>query len=77
MTKYQLVYHVMYFTSSDQQILKQGVLTKRSQGKSRSRSLITNYKSRLFILTPTELSYYEGTIEVILFFNCCNLWLLV
>jgi len=53
----------MYFTSSDQQILKQGVLTKRSQGKSRSRSLITNYKSRLFILTPTELSYYEGTIE--------------
>jgi len=62
-TKYQLVYHVMYFTSSDQQILKQGVLTKRSQGKSRSRSLITNYKSRLFILTPTELSYYEGTIE--------------
>lgn len=54
----------MYFTSSDQQILKQGILTKRAQGKSGRRSIISNYKTRLFVLTPTELSYFEGTGEV-------------
>ncbi|XP_065059353.1 tyrosine-protein kinase Tec-like [Rhopilema esculentum] len=52
----------MYFSPSNQQTLKQGVLTKRSQGKSKILTTC-NYKSRLFVLTPEELSYYDGTEE--------------
>lgn len=52
----------MYFSASNQQILKQGVLVKRSQG--RSKVLTTcNFRSRLFILTPKDLSYHDGTEE--------------
>ena len=58
----------MYFSGRNQ-ILKQSVLTKRSQGKSRLSA--ANYKTRLFVLTPEEISYHEGTEEVcITVFDC-------
>eukprot|EP00112_Aurelia_sp_Birch-Aquarium-sp1_P010038 Seg2164.2 transcript_id=Seg2164.2/GoldUCD/mRNA.D3Y31 product="Tyrosine-protein kinase Tec" protein_id=Seg2164.2/GoldUCD/D3Y31 len=50
----------MYFSGRNQ-ILKQSVLTKRSQGKSRLSA--SNYRTRLFVLTPEEISYHEGTEE--------------
>ena len=42
--------------------LKVGILTKRAQQiKSISPP---NYKERVFVLTPTKLSYYEGNLTV-------------
>ncbi|XP_065670769.1 cytoplasmic tyrosine-protein kinase BMX isoform X7 [Hydra vulgaris] len=46
------------FHSNQSQILKQEVLTKRAIGKCRATPI--NYKERLFVLTPTHLTYYEG-----------------
>lgn len=44
-----------------EQELKVGMMTKRAQQK---KSLgPTNYKERVFVLTNSKLSYYEGTIE--------------
>ena len=42
--------------------LKVGYMVKRSQGKSTLGA--TNFKKRVFVLTPTRLSYYDGTPEV-------------
>lgn len=45
--------------------LKIGILTKRAQQiKSLSRP---NYKERVFVLTPSKLSYYEGSLAVSIF----------
>ena len=41
--------------------LKVGYMVKRSQGKSTLGA--TNFKKRVFILTPTRLAYYDGTLE--------------
>ena len=42
--------------------LKVGYMVKRSQGKSTLGA--TNFKKRVFVLTPSRLSYYDGTLEV-------------
>ncbi len=42
--------------------LKVSYMVKRSQGKSTLGAV--NFKKRVFVLSPTRLSYYEGTIEV-------------
>eukprot|EP00731_Ephydatia_muelleri_P030665 Em0022g179a len=41
--------------------LKVGYMVKRSQGKSTLGA--TNFKKRVFVLTPTRLAYYDGTME--------------
>ncbi|XP_065838243.1 tyrosine-protein kinase BTK-like [Oscarella lobularis] len=41
--------------------LKVGLMTKRSQGKSRMGPV--NYKQRVFVLTNEKLAYYEGSVE--------------
>lgn len=41
-------------------------LIKRSQQKKRTSPL--NYKERLFVLTKTRLTYYDGRAEVLLLF---------
>lgn len=42
--------------------LKVGCMVKRSQGKSAIGA--TNFKKRVFVLTPSRLSYYDGSMEV-------------
>ena len=42
--------------------LKVSYMVKRSQGKSAIGA--TNFKKRVFVLTPSRLSYFEGTLEV-------------
>lgn len=42
--------------------LKVGYMVKRSQGKSTLGA--TNFKKRVFSLTSSRLSYYDGTVEV-------------
>ena len=42
--------------------LKVSYMVKRSQGKSALGA--TNFKKRVFVLTPSRLSYYDGTLEV-------------
>ena len=42
--------------------LKVGYMVKRSQGKSALGA--TNFKKRVFVLTSSRLSYYDGTLEV-------------
>ena len=47
----------------DQNIeLKVGYMVKRSQGKSTLGAI--NFKKRVFVLTPSCLSYFDGTLEV-------------
>nr|CAB3226467.1 tyrosine-protein kinase Btk29A [Phallusia mammillata] len=41
--------------------LKVGMMTKRAQQKKSIGP--TNYKDRVFVLTPTKLSYYEGNLQ--------------
>lgn len=41
--------------------LKVSYMVKRSQGKSALGA--TNFKKRVFVLTPSRLSYYDGTLE--------------
>jgi hypothetical protein len=41
--------------------LKVGYMVKRSQGKSALGA--TNFKKRVFCLTPSRFSYYDGTVE--------------
>ena len=43
--------------------LKVSYMVKRSQGKSALGAV--NFKKRVFVLTPTRLSYFDGTLEVI------------
>lgn len=42
--------------------LKVSYMVKRSQGKSTLGAV--NFKKRVFVLSPSRLSYYDGTIEV-------------
>ena len=42
--------------------LKVGYMVKRSQGKSTLGAI--NFKKRVFVLTPSCLSYFDGTLEV-------------
>ncbi len=49
--------------SPDREVeLKVSYMVKKSQGKSAIGA--TNFKKRVFVLTPSRLSYYEGTLEV-------------
>ncbi len=49
--------------SPDREVeLKVSYMVKRSQGKSTLGA--TNFKKRVFVLTPSRLTYYEGTLEV-------------
>jgi hypothetical protein len=41
--------------------LKVGYMVKRSQGKSALGA--TNFKKRVFVLTPNKLTYFDGNIE--------------
>ena len=47
--------------------LKVGYMVKRSQGKSALGA--TNFKKRVFSLTSSRFSYYDGTVEVSAFNN--------
>lgn len=47
---------------NDEVELKVGYMVKRSQGKSTLGA--TNFKKRVFSLTSSRLSYYDGTLEV-------------
>lgn len=48
--------------SPDREVeLKVSYMVKRSQGKSALGS--TNFKKRVFVLTPSRLSYFDGTLE--------------
>lgn len=47
---------------NDEVELKVGYMVKRSQGKSTLGA--TNFKKRVFCLTSSRLSYYDGTVEV-------------
>lgn len=51
------------FHNTEDQILKQEILRKRATGR---KSIIKTYglKTRLFILTTSHLSYYDGNEEV-------------
>ena len=42
--------------------LKVSYMVKRSQGKSTLGAV--NFKKRVFVLSPSRLSYYDGIIEV-------------
>lgn len=44
--------------------LKVSYMVKRSQGKSALGAV--NFKKRVFVLTPTRLTYFDGTLEVLL-----------
>lgn len=51
--------------------LKVGYMVKRSQGKSALGA--TNFKKRVFCLTPSRFSYYDGTVEVsVLYSHPCR-----
>lgn len=43
--------------------LKVSYMVKRSQGKSALGAV--NFKKRVFVLTPTRLTYFDGTLEVL------------
>jgi len=45
------------FHNTKDQVLKQDILKKRATGRSKINTI--NYKERLFVLTPSSLSYYE------------------
>lgn len=42
--------------------IKVSYMVKRSQGKSALGAV--NFKKRVFVLTPSRLTYYDGTLEV-------------
>ncbi len=44
--------------------LKVSYMVKRSQGKSTLGAV--NFKKRVFVLSPTKLTYYDGTFEAYL-----------
>ena len=49
--------------SPDREVeLKVSYMVKRSQGKSTLGA--TNFKKRVFVLSPSRLTYFEGTLEV-------------
>ena len=49
--------------SPDREVeLKVSYMVKRSQGKSAIGAV--NFKKRVFVLTPTRLAYFDGTLEV-------------
>ena len=50
-----------YFDNADKE-LKVDSMFKRSQGKKKLSTI--NYKERVFVLTPKQLQYYEGTPQV-------------
>lgn len=63
--------------SPDREVeLKVSYMVKRSQGKSTLGA--TNFKKRVFVLTPSRLSYYEGTLEVSLLItsSSCRLYVM-
>ncbi len=53
----------MPYSESGDRELKVDLMLKRSQGKKKILTAI-NYKERVFVLTPKQLQYYEGTKEV-------------
>ena len=61
----------MYFDQGEQRELKVGRMLKRAQGKSKVLSQ-TNWKERVFVLTPSSLRYFEGTNEVGIWANYAN-----
>lgn len=48
--------------NEDELELKVSYMVKRSQGKSALGA--TNFKKRVFVLTASRLSYFDGTLEV-------------
>ena len=50
--------------TDDGSIKKISYMVKRSQGKSSFGAI--NFKKRVFVLTDEKLTYYDGTMEVVL-----------
>ena len=45
-------------------VRKMSYMVKRSQGKSSFGAI--NFKKRVFVLTDAKLTYYDGTLEVVM-----------
>ena len=45
-------------------VRKMSYMVKRSQGKSSFGAI--NFKKRVFVLTDAKLTYYDGTLEVVI-----------
>ena len=66
-------------SNDDGGVRKMSFMVKRSQGKSSFGAI--NFKKRVFVLTDSKLTYYDGTMEVscltivykIFFCLCANL----
>ncbi|KXJ12219.1 Tyrosine-protein kinase BTK [Exaiptasia diaphana] len=52
----------MYFEAEHERTIRIAVMSKRALGKNKVLTQ-TNWKERVFILTPQKLSYHEGTAE--------------
>ena len=50
-------------SNDESNIRKMSYMVKRSQGKSSFGA--TNFKKRVFVLTDSKLTYYDGTLEVV------------
>jgi len=53
----------MYFEPENERVIRINVMSKRALGKNKVLTQ-TNWKERVFVLTPKKLSYHEGTPEV-------------
>ena len=49
-------------SNDDGGVRKMSYMVKRSQGKSSFGAI--NFKKRVFVLTDSKLTYYDGTMEV-------------
>lgn len=57
----------MYFEAEHERTIRIAVMSKRALGKNKVLTQ-TNWKERVFVLTPQKLSYHEGTAEVSILF---------
>ena len=53
----------MYFEQENDREIRIGMMFKRALGKNKVLTQ-TNWKERVFVLTPKKMSYHEGTAEV-------------
>lgn len=53
----------MYFDQGEERELKVSVMFKRAQGRKKVLTSV-NWKERVFVLTPKNLNYFEGSCEV-------------
>lgn len=53
----------MYFEAENERVIRIAIMSKRALGKNKVLTQ-TNWKERVFVLTPKKLAYHEGTAEV-------------